>query len=64
VQIDTGIYYKGQNGQPPLNSLSTWVYDENKGEKVLQTYAAKYAQNPEQFLQFIFRLKGGDLQCK
>ncbi len=57
--ITTGIYYRGEKGQTPVNSLSTWVYDERKGRIVLNLYAQKYASNPEYFIDFITKMKGG-----
>lgn len=57
-RVFTGIYYKGEKGQPPLNSISTWVYDERKGQQVLTAYAQKYATNPEGFCRFIAELRG------
>ena len=56
-KIFTPIYYKGQNGQTPVNSISTWVFDKEKGDLVLSRYAEKYSTNPEKFYLFIKSLK-------
>jgi hypoxanthine phosphoribosyltransferase len=56
-QIYTGIYYKGEKDQTPVNSLSTWIYDENKGQKVLTNYANKYTNNPSDFTNYVNSLK-------
>lgn len=59
-QVLTCLYYKGERGQTPVNSLSTWVLDEIKGQKVLEAYAKKYATDPQAFVKFIVEFKGGE----
>ena len=63
-QIFSAINYKGITGQPPLNSLSTWLYDTKKGPFVLDLYAKKYTSDPEKFIEIIKSLKKGGKQCK
>ncbi len=61
-RVLTGLYYKGEKGLTPVNSISTWVFDETKGQQILEAYAQKYAQDPQVFCEFIaeLKLKGGE----
>jgi hypothetical protein len=62
-KVFTSIYYKGEGGFTPVNSISTWVYDENKGDGVLLSYANKYANNPDEFIKYVksLNIKGDKL---
>lgn len=59
-KIQSGLCYKGETGQPPVNSISTWTNDRIKGQTILESYAKKYARDPEKFIRFIKNTKGGE----
>lgn len=59
-KIRVGMSYKGESGQPAVNSISTWVNDTIKGQAVLEAYAKKYAKDTEKFIRFIKNTKGGE----
>jgi len=62
-KVFTSIYYKGDGGFTPVNSVSTWVNDEFKGDLVLLNYANKYSNNPDEFIKYIksLNIKGDKL---
>jgi hypothetical protein len=57
-QATAALVYAGQSGRhTPVNSVSTWIQDEEKGETVLKGYARKYTLSPQAFVDFINQLK-------
>ena len=58
-QSMTSMVYAGVSGrQTPLNSLSTWFFDDEKGKQILYRYTEKYAQYGKgpAFIDFINQL--------
>lgn len=56
-QVTTNVVYSGADGrQTPLNSISTWTFDQMKGQTILNQYAQRYATDPTGFIQFINEL--------
>lgn len=52
------VYTRESGGNAPLNSISTWMFDDEKGEIVLENYASKYANdNKNKFISYINKLK-------
>jgi len=62
-KVFTQIYYRGESGYVPVNSISTWVYDKNKGDTVLLNYANNYTKNPDEFINYVksLNVKGDKL---
>ncbi len=55
--LRSSFLYGSQNGSTvPTNSLSTWIFDDEKGQTVVESYARKYAKSNE-FISFIQKLR-------
>lgn len=51
------IYAKESGGNTPLNSLSTWFFDQEKGPIVLNSYANKYGSTPQNLINTISEIR-------
>ena len=55
TMFPTSIYER-RSGKVPVNSLSTFLYDKIKGEKVASLYAEKYFSDPYEFKSLLEKL--------
>jgi len=57
--IFTGVVIRGPNGRVPANSLSTFIEKTD----VLSSYAYRYAEKPEDFIEFFIWLREEGVNC-
>ena len=53
LETNVSVLYKGEKGNTPLNSLSSFVLRSSESDQMIESYGNKYAKDTELLKTFI-----------